>query len=358
MPEHMLPSRFMRKALPILLLSVSCALCACAGRGGSAVPADPDRERSQGAPLQSPPTVAEQRIGEPAQPQTPARQPVAAPQASPQRVPQARQTPTQTDSGYITLQPGETLGYISALYAVSENDLIAWNGLSSAHDVRAGQRLTIRPPGMQSAPSAQTGRTAASAPQPAAPVQAETASNGVIIVASGQSLSTIAQRHGVTVAQLREWNGLTSNTLRAGQRLHVQPPPARASSSIGTPVAEGRMVLRPPQEPAHGAAPSSPGGPDADGMITVRSGQTLSAIAVKYKVSTAELRQWNKLKSDNLKNGQRLRVKASARVHTVKAGESLGGIAAKYKVSTKALMQKNKLANTDVLPVGKELIIP
>jgi LysM repeat protein len=246
--------------------------------------------------------------------------------------------PTQADPGYILLQPGETLSYISALYAVSEKDLIAWNGLNSA-EVRAGQRLAIRPPGMQSAP----------------PPQGETAPDGAIIVAPGQSLSGIARRHGVSVAQLREWNGLTSDTLRAGQSLRVQSPHARASGSIGTPVAEGRMVLRPPQEPARSAAPDAP---DADGMITVRAGQTLSSIAVHHKVGTAQLRQWNKLKNDQIHIGQKLRVAAPARVHTVKAGESLGGIAAKYKVSTKALTQKNKLATADVLPVGKELIIP
>ena len=324
--------------LPTLLLSVSCILYACANRGASSPPADPDREHSQGAPLQSSPAAVEQRIHEPTS------QPAAAPRAAPQARPTP--TPTQADSGYIILQPGETLSYISALYAVSEKDLIAWNGLSSASDVRAGQRLAIRPPGMQSAPPF---------PQPAAPAKADVAPDGTIVVASGQSLATIARRHGVSIAQLREWNGLTSDALRTGQRLRVQPPQARASGSIGAPAAEGRMVLRPPQETSRSAAPDTP---DADGIITVQSGQSLSAIAAKYKVSTADLRKWNKLKNDRLQIGQELRVKAPVRVHTVKAGESLGRIAAKYKVSTDDLMQKNKLTSADVLPVGKKLIIP
>ena len=93
-------------------------------------------------------------------------------------------------------------------------------------------------------------------------------------------------------------------------------------------------------------------------MVTVQPGQNLSAIAAKYKVSTADLRRWNTLKNDHIQIGQKLRVKAPVRVHTVKAGENLGGIAAKYKVSAKVLMRTNKLANPDVLPVGKDLIIP
>jgi LysM repeat protein len=179
--------------------------------------------------------------------------------------------PARVEPGYITIQPGETLSYISALYAVSEKDLIAWNGLNSAQDVRAGQRLAIRPPVTSGAPSARTGRAAEPAHQTAAPARDETAS---------------------------------------------------------------------------------------DGTMTVVAGQTLSGIAAQYKVSAADLRHWNKLKSDQLQIGQKLRVAAPVRVHTIKAGENLSGIAARYKVSVKDLMQKNKLAKADVLPVGKELIIP
>ena len=313
------------KALPALLLSVSCALCACADRRDAPAPADPNREYSQGAPMQHQPAVAEQRIGEGSSSHAPA-------------VPQARPVSTPPEAGYITLQPGETLGYISALYGVSEKDLISWNGLSAPHEVRAGQRLAIRKPAMHRAPPGQAAGAAA-------PGSAEAAPEGVIIVASGQSLATIARLHGVTVAQLREWNGLTSDKIRAGQSLRVQPPLARASGSLGAPV-------------AHSPAPATADAPDVDGMITVHAGQSLSGIAAKYKVSKADLRQWNKLKNDQLKIGQKLRVQAPVRIHTVKDGESLGSIAAKYKVGTKALMQKNKLTNADVLPVGKELIIP
>ena len=347
MPTQLFPSRPIRfgKALPVLLISVSCALCACAGQNNSPAPADPDREHSQGAPLQNPPDVAEQRIGEPApsRAQTSGAQPAAS--AASQEAPLQNSRPmrrmsAQTGPSYIILQPGETLSYISALYAVSEKNLIDWNGLNSAQDIRAGQRLAIRRPDMQSAPPAR---------RAAAPDQAGTGTDGVIVVAPGQSLSGIARSYGVTVAQLREWNGLTSDALQTGQHLRVQPPQARA---VGASAAEGRAARRPLREPASGAEP------DADGMITVQPGWSLSGVASKYKVGTADLRRWNKLKSDQLHIGQKLRVKAPVRAHTVREGENLSGIAAKYKVSAGAIMQKNKLADADVLPVGKELIIP
>jgi LysM repeat protein len=293
--------------------------------------------------MQSPPAVTEYRIGEPAQTQA---------QAAPQTAPQAQPVPAQNDPGYITLQPGETLSYISVLYGVSEKDLMVWNGMSSARDVRAGQRLAIRPPYTHSSRPAQTDHAAAT------PAPVEPAPSGLIIVASGQTLSGIAQSYGVTTAQLREWNGLTSDAIRAGQSLRVQPLPARASGALGAPAVAGRTAQPPQAEPVRGVSPPAPAAPDVSGVITVQPGQNLSGIAATYRVSTADLRQWNKLKSDQLKSGQKLRVQAPVRVHTVKAGESLNGIAAKYKVSPKALMQKNSLTNANMLPAGKELIIP
>jgi membrane-bound lytic murein transglycosylase D len=289
--------------------------------------------------MQSPPAVTEYRFGESAPPQE-------------QAAPHAQPVPALDEPGYITLQPGETISYISMLYGISEKDLMAWNGISSTRDIRAGQRLAIRPPYRHSPPPSQTGNAAASVPQTS---PAEPAPSGLIIVASGQSLSGIARSYGVTTAQLREWNGLTSDTIRAGQSLHVQPPPPAATGRTAQlPQAESARSATPPSAPV----PSASEAPDGSGMITVQPGQHLSGLAAKYGVSTADLRQWNKLKSDQLKSGQKLRGQAPVRIHTVKAGESLIGIAAKYKVSAKALMQKNKLANADVLPVGKELILP
>jgi LysM repeat protein len=307
--------------------------------------------------MHSPPAVAENRIGESAQAHgrpDPAQRPIAEPQ-----------DPTKPPPGHIIVRPGETLSYISVLYGVSEKDLMIWNGLSPTSEVHAGQRLAVAPPQAHSAPSARTDNAPASVPQtapapsplaPSTPAPPQPDSNGMIVVASGQSLSVIAARYGATTAQLREWNGLKNNNITAGKRLRVQPPVAKSSGSLGAPAAAAPQPAR--RESKRAATPPGPAAPDASGMITVQSGQNLSGIAVKYGVSAADLRQWNKLKSEQLKTGQKLRVRAPVRTHTVKAGESLNGIAAKYKVSAQAIMQKNKLSNADRPPAGKALIIP
>ena len=40
----------------------------------------------------------------------------------------------------------------------------------------------------------------------------------------------------------------------------------------------------------------------------VRSGQTLSHIALKYRVSVASLKRWNGLKTSQIRAGQRLKI--------------------------------------------------
>ena len=40
-------------------------------------------------------------------------------------------------------------------------------------------------------------------------------------IRSGETLSTIAQRYGVKVSQLKDWNGLSSNRIRAGKKLTI-----------------------------------------------------------------------------------------------------------------------------------------
>ncbi len=42
-------------------------------------------------------------------------------------------------------------------------------------------------------------------------------------VARGETVFSIAQRYGVTVEELRKWNGLKGNAIRRGQRLWVSP---------------------------------------------------------------------------------------------------------------------------------------
>lgn len=103
---------------------------------------------------------------------------------------------------------------------------------------------------------------------------------------------------------------------------------------------------------------------------TVAEGETLGAIARKYNVTTKQIVDWNKLSNpDALSIGQKLRVSAitskstttttkassTTKYHTVADGDTLGAIAIKYKVTTKQIVEWNKLSNPDALRIGQKL---
>ncbi|CAM3784484.1 N-acetylmuramoyl-L-alanine amidase [Vibrio aerogenes] len=160
------------------------------------------------------------------------------------------------------------------------------------------------------------------------------------IVRRGESLSLIAQKYGLTVQALKSANHLKKNTITIGKALTI---PGSGKVPITVP------VIRNPVETQ---------------IIThvVKPGEFLGKIASHYKVSVADIRRENKLKSSVLKVGQKLKITVSlkdkpVRKHRVKKGDYLGKIASLYGVSISHLRQVNKL-RTDKLTINQILIIP
>ncbi|WP_375321308.1 LysM peptidoglycan-binding domain-containing protein [Aliivibrio logei] len=162
-------------------------------------------------------------------------------------------------------------------------------------------------------------------------------------VRSGESLSRIAQKYGTTTAKLKSTNKLKSTSLAVGQVLKIPSnkpvyvAPKASMQKAKSSVRQSRKTI----------------------THTVRSGEYLGKIASKYKVSTSSIRSLNRLKSDTLFVGQKLKVSIVAPIqkHTVKRGEFLGKIATKYGVTVSSIRTANKL-RSDKLAVGQVLIIP
>jgi membrane-bound lytic murein transglycosylase D len=121
------------------------------------------------------------------------------------------------------VRSGETLSGIGARYGVSVELLRAANGNVDPRRLRVGQRLII-PLGV--------GHRAARRSTPAASSSTTGSMDDASehhTVARGESLWSISQRYGVTLAELRRWNGLAAGAvLQVGQRLWVAAPPAAA----------------------------------------------------------------------------------------------------------------------------------
>jgi LysM repeat protein len=89
---------------------------------------------------------------------------------------------------------------------------------------------------------------------PSSPKNLTPDSKGRIVIQNGDTLWKISRKYGVSVAQLKEWNGLTSDLIMTGLRMRVttpaEPPPIQANSPIEPPAppASQEQVKEPVQE--------------------------------------------------------------------------------------------------------------
>jgi membrane-bound lytic murein transglycosylase D len=111
-------------------------------------------------------------------------------------------------------------------------------------------------------------------------------------------------------------------------------------------------------------------------LHTVSKGETLSQIALRYKVSTEDLKKWNGMKTADIYTGQKIKVAGSraeenatastakktytskttvARYHTVRAGDSLWKISQQYTGLTVEKLRKLNGLKSDKLNIGQKL---
>ena len=112
-------------------------------------------------------------------------------------------------------------------------------------------------------------------------------------VRSGDFLGKIAERYGVGVSQIKNWNGLRSNNLRIGQRLTIYPRKIPSSVSATTTSKSSTNSVA-----AAGAK-----------VHTVKSGDSLWTISKKYPgISIDNLRKWNGISGNDIKPGTKLKL--------------------------------------------------
>jgi murein DD-endopeptidase MepM/ murein hydrolase activator NlpD len=93
-------------------------------------------------------------------------------------------------------------------------------------------------------------------------------------------------------------------------------------------------------------------------VYVVQRGDTLSAIAVKFGVSSDTIRWANGITGDYLRTGQSLEIPPiNGVIHLVKKGDTLAKIAEKYQSSVQDIFDINWL-ESDALKEGQELLVP
>lgn len=203
-------------------------------------------------------------------------------------------------------------------------------------------------------------------------------------VKSGETLSEIAEKYGLTVSQLKKKNHLKKDFLSLKQRLKVKD--------------EYEISLVQKIKPKATVDTTKTGSENANSTVKaiaknevqskhkVKKGETLFSISKEYNISVDDLKELNKLKNGKIFTGQELVVAATAEgnlkqseatspepgtekntatatpeqkygTHIVSKGETLQSISKTYKLTIAGLKALNNL-ESDNIQAGQKLIIP
>jgi membrane-bound lytic murein transglycosylase D len=270
------------------------------------------------------------------------------------------------------VDPGKQihLGEASELAGISRDDMFALNP--------AFNRMTTPPSGphrlLLPVERAEPFRLAlaseAGAQRLAAAAAAEPPPDVRHRVRSGESLSGIARKHGVSIESLRARNGLRGSVIHPGDTLLI---PTAGSASAG-PVAEARQDIvaqLPERLPAAGRATAPVGSAATSGARTykVKPGDTLWGVARSHGVSVPALAGANGMTSKSqLVAGKRLQIpgpgaagapagEASPMTYKVRRGDTLTQIAQRFNVSVQQLMAWNQMRQSNSLRAGQKIVV-
>ncbi len=130
----------------------------------------------------------------------------------------------------------------------------------------------------------------------AAPTTETPAPPGAHRVQRGETLFSVSKRYGVAIDQIKIFNAMKTNSVQVGQSLLLN---GISTAEASPPTAAELMRVSAPAK-AGSRKPST---------YTVRSGDTLYAIAIKFTVELDDLLRWNKLSAKSvLQPGNKIRV--------------------------------------------------
>ena len=249
----------------------------------------------------------------------------------------ATSTSSTTSATTYTVKSGDTLSSIASSHNTTTAALTSLNSLANPNLIYVGQVLKLA-----NTTTASTSSTSSAA--------STSSSATTYTVKSGDTLSSIASSYNTTTSTLTSLNNLSNpNLIYVGQVLKV----AGSSTSVST-----------------STSSSSASQATTSGTYTVKAGDTLSSIASSYNTTTAALASANSISNANLIYvGQVLKVtgtssststttsstSSTSGSYTVKSGDSLSAIAAAHGLNWKTLAAKNNIASPYVIYVDQQL---
>nr|WP_302517577.1 LysM peptidoglycan-binding domain-containing protein [Limosilactobacillus mucosae] len=243
-------------------------------------------------------------------------------------------TNTEASAASYTVKSGDTLSGIASQYNTTVNQIVSLNQLSNPNLIYVGQVLKLK--------NGQTTNSSSSS-------STATTTAGTYTVKAGDTLSAIASRYSTSSSTLASLNSLSNpNLIYVGQVLKVS---SNASTSSSTSSSANSTVT-------------------TAASYTVKSGDTLSAIAAKYGTTYQALASANSISNPNdIYVGQVIKVSATATAassqaasstssngsYTVKSGDTLYGIALANGLNWQTLAKQNGISDPNVIFVGQKL---
>jgi len=243
----------------------------------------------------------------------PEPQPVVA--AAP-RLPQPEPAPAVSTRSH-TVQKSETLLKVAQQYGMTLAELKQLNKLHGDR-VTPGSKLAVVAP--EPGKPASTGQRSALAEVDSKRVESRgeaLAATRSHTVRKGETLSEIASRYDMSVAELKQLNKLRANQVNSGSKLAVAAPEpvsklpaARRHEAIE---AESRQTLaradirKKTDDSSDRSRQASKKSPKL-AQYTIRRGDTLVSIARQFRVEKDDLLRWNRIHGNEIKPGQTLTI--------------------------------------------------
>lgn len=219
-------------------------------------------------------------------------------------------------------------------------------------------------------------------------------------VRKGDNLGKIANKYNVSVSNLKKWNKLKNNNIAIGKKLKIESgrkvvkqvkkpdamvavtsvetssePAIANNETIATEITESTIdTLQSEVKEVVANVDQIQKDNSKKQTHKIKKGESLFSISKKYNVTIEDLKQWNRLESNNLNMGQELVVYADAeainseydvkedskqryKTYLVQKGDSLYSISQKLKSVTVTDLKKwNALKNSEIKP-GMKLIV-
>lgn len=203
---------------------------------------------------------------------------------------------------FYTVKRGDNLSEISEKNNVSIAELKKWNKIKGT-SVNAGQKLKIQYEtsvvvAEKTARKKKIDTLKASEPvvKTMEPKTEVAVNEKMYVVQKGENLTQIAAKNNITIAQLKEWNNLEDESIKAGQELKVQTVEGAVASLEKDVKKETKKALI--KERAL----------EKERMYVVQKGDSLISISKKQGTTVAEIKKLNNIKGDNIQPGMKLKI--------------------------------------------------